>query len=98
MAINQSCYGLQGEAAPGGITSPISPPRTGVSALQRRAHGSVFDTITRDGLAGVFIAVPSPETVDAFEAAVGPILLNAQQESLVGNCSRRRVTPSWPIY
>lgn len=73
MAMNQSCYGLRGKSGRQGIFNYFAT-RQLVSLLQQRAHGSVFDTITRDTLKGVQVAVPPEGLVDAFEACVGPLL------------------------
>ena len=73
MAMNQSCYGLRGKQGAHGFFNYFST-RTLVSVLQQRAHGSVFDTITRDTLAGVAAIVPSDGAVDAFERFTEPLL------------------------
>lgn len=62
MAMNQSCYGLRGEVGTEGFFTYYLT-RELVGLLQQRAHGSVFDTITRDTLAGVYVAVPPPQLV-----------------------------------
>ena len=71
MAMNQSCYGLQGKAGKCGFFTYFAT-RDLVSRLQQHAHGSVFDTITRNTLSTVLVTVPSPELIDTFEATVGP--------------------------
>jgi type I restriction enzyme S subunit len=73
MAMNQSCYGLRGKAGTKGFFSYYAA-RSVIAELQQRAHGSVFDTITRDTLAGLSITSPTAALVDAFEAEVDPIL------------------------
>jgi type I restriction enzyme S subunit len=73
MAMNQSCYGLRGLAGTQGFFSYYST-RELVTRLQQHAHGSVFDTITRDTLAGVSVVVPPSELVEHFENGVGPSL------------------------
>jgi len=73
MAMNQSCYGLKGKSGSRGIFTYYSTSEL-VGRLQQHAHGSVFDTITRDTLAGVSIVVPHQKLVDAFECRVGPLL------------------------
>jgi type I restriction enzyme S subunit len=74
MALNQSCYGLRGKDASKTGAYTYFATRTLVSALQRQAHGSVFDTITRDTLAGVPFVVPQKGLKNAFEAAIEPIM------------------------
>jgi restriction endonuclease S subunit len=73
MAMNQSCYGLRGLSGKHGFFNYYST-RELVARLQQHAHGSVFDTITRDTLAGVSVVVPPEELVDEFEKRVGPFL------------------------
>ena len=73
MAMNQSCYGLRGLAGTRGFFSYYST-RELVARLQQHAHGSVFDTITRNTLAGVSVVVPPSELVEHFEKGVGPSL------------------------
>ncbi len=73
MAMNQSCYGLRGKAGANGFFNYFST-RELVARLQQHAHGSVFDTITRDTLAGIQVVVPPVELIDEFEKRVGPCL------------------------
>jgi len=73
MAMNQSCYGLRGKAGARGFYTYYST-RALVSELQQHAHGSVFDTITRDTLAGVSIAEPPSPSVEQFEEAIAPCM------------------------
>jgi type I restriction enzyme, S subunit len=83
MAINQSCYGLRGKAGKKGFHTYFVT-RAPVSQLQQHAHGSVFDTITRDTLAGVQVALPPAAVADQFEEKVSPVMdrvLNNLHES-----------------
>ncbi|MCX8048288.1 MAG: restriction endonuclease subunit S [Methylohalobius sp.] len=73
MAMNQSCYGLLGKLGKRGFFNYFAT-RQLVSVLQQRTHGSVFDTITRDTLAGVQVSVPPVGVVEVFELGVGPFL------------------------
>jgi type I restriction enzyme S subunit len=73
MAMNQSCYGLRGRTGAHGFFNYFST-RELVARLQQHAHGSVFDTITRDTLAGVSVLAPPAELIEAFEKRVGPSL------------------------
>jgi type I restriction enzyme S subunit len=73
MAMNQSCYGLRGKADMHGYYTYFAT-RQLVSRLQQRAHGSVFDTITRDTFAGVTVVISPPHLVEAFEKIVSPTL------------------------
>ncbi len=76
MAMNQSCYGLRGKASDAYFTY-FSTYRL-VETLKQRTHGSVFDTITRDTLAGVSVIYPSTEIINAFEVTVGAIMARIQ--------------------
>jgi type I restriction enzyme S subunit len=83
MAFNQSCYGLL----------PIDKSsycylhllmQAAVAELQRRTHGSVFDTITRATFDGLLVVSPQEETVSSFETVAAPLfdsLLSLIQES-----------------
>ncbi|WP_308387591.1 restriction endonuclease subunit S [Acidithiobacillus sp. AMEEHan] len=73
MTMNQSCYGLRGKLGDRGFFNYFAT-RQLVSILQQRTHGSVFDTITRDTLAGVQVVAPSHAVIKAFEALVSPML------------------------
>jgi len=73
MAMNQSCYGLRGKVGARGFFTYYATQEL-VVRLQQHAHGSVFDTITQDTLAGIYLAMPPAELVEAFEARVGPFL------------------------
>jgi type I restriction enzyme S subunit len=83
MAMNQSCYGLRGKAGKKGFHTYFVT-RALVSQLQQHAHGSVFDTITRDTLAGVQVALPPAAVIEQFEEKVSPFMeriLNNLRES-----------------
>jgi type I restriction enzyme S subunit len=73
MAMNQSCYGLRGRAGAHGFFNYFLT-RELVARLQQHAHGSVFDTITRDTLAGVSVAMPAAALIEEFEKRVAPSL------------------------
>ncbi|MCG9084280.1 restriction endonuclease subunit S [Laribacter hongkongensis] len=72
MAMNQSCYGLRGKYGDDYFTY-FTTCRL-VEALKQRSHGSVFDTITRDTLAGVSVISPDSAVVAAFESVVGAVM------------------------
>ncbi len=72
MTMNQSCYGLQGIEA--GPAFTYFATRSLVSMLKQRSHGSVFDTITRDTLAGVNFIAPPKCILDAFERVADPFM------------------------
>lgn len=73
MAMNQSCYGL----SPANGSTPAFlyfSAKKAVSELQARAHGSVFDTITRDTFDGISVIKPCNKVVQAYEVAAGRML------------------------
>lgn len=72
MAMNQSCYGLQGKAGDAYFTY-FSTSRL-VEVLKQRTHGSVFDTITRDTFGGVSVVYPSVQVINAFEIVVSGVM------------------------
>jgi restriction endonuclease S subunit len=57
MAMNQSCYGLRGKLGARGYFTFFAI-RELVTRLLQHAHGSVFNTITRDTLAGLRVVLP----------------------------------------
>lgn len=61
MAFNQSCYGLRPNLCLDS-TYGFYLIKNAVNKLKRLAHGSVFDTITRDTFETVFVEVPPLET------------------------------------
>lgn len=77
MAMNQSCYGLRGKA--GDVYFTYFSTCRLVASLKQRAHGSVFDTITRDTLAGVSIVYPEKQAICAFENVISPIMEKIKQ-------------------
>lgn len=72
MAMNQSCYALQGKAGDAYFTY-FSTYRL-VEALKQRSHGSVFDTITTETMKGVQVIYPDANVIGAFEAVLGPFM------------------------
>ena len=72
MTMNQSCYALQGKAHDSYFT--YFSTRRLVEALKQRAHGSVFDTITRDTLAGVSVTYPDFPVIQSFERVVQSVM------------------------
>lgn len=72
MAMNQSCYGLQGKAGDSYFTY-FSTYRL-VESLKQRSHGSVFDTITTETMRGVTVIYPDDSVIHAFEAILGSVM------------------------
>jgi type I restriction enzyme S subunit len=73
MAMNQSCYGLIPKGRQKGFFSYFAT-RSLVTQLLQRAHGSVFDTITRETLSGLSVVAPPSQTLLLFEGMIQPIL------------------------
>ncbi len=72
MAMNQSCYGLRGKAGDAYFTYFCTCRL--VETLKQRTHGSVFDTITRNTLAGVVTVHPEKLVILAFERLLSPVM------------------------
>lgn len=72
MAMNQSCYGLHKPGTRGAFT--YFTTQQVIDRLQQHAHGSVFDTITRATLAGVFVVSPPFALIEPFESFAAPLL------------------------
>ena len=83
MAINQTCYGIRGaDGYPDFFT--YWSIRKAVDELQRRTHGTIFDTITRQTFKLVETALVPVEMAQVFEAMVKPVMariLNNLDES-----------------
>jgi type I restriction enzyme, S subunit len=73
MAMNQSCYGLRGKIGKKGYYTFFAT-RALVSTLQQHAHGSVFDTITRDTLQRVQTALSPTAEIERFEDTISPLM------------------------
>ena len=84
MAMNQSCYGVRGAAGYRELFTYFSLTEA-VEELQQNAHGSVFDTITRDTFDTLSFASPPITIADAFEALVESLL-----ETILANVNESR--------
>jgi len=69
MTMNQSCYGLTPQKGIGNYFLYFSTVAL-VDQLKNHAHGSVFDTITRNTFAGVRWIKPHQKILVAFEQTV----------------------------
>ena len=69
MAMNQSCYGLRGKYDELGFFTHFST-RLIIKELRQHAHGSVFDTITRDTLESIEVTLPPAGIIDWFERTI----------------------------
>ncbi|MHB8369359.1 MAG: restriction endonuclease subunit S [Leptospirales bacterium] len=72
MAMNQSCYGIRGKNEANFWTYFIT--KALIVDLKQRAHGSVFDTITRNTIEGMSIVFPSKKILEVFEIQIKSIL------------------------
>lgn len=59
MAFNQSCYGIRAKKEIVDSTFLYYLLKHKVEELKHNSHGSVFDTITRDTFAGIFVDIPN---------------------------------------
>lgn len=73
MAMNQSCYGVQGAQGIGPYFNFFNL-KTAIDTLKQNTHGAVFDTITQSTFETVISVCPKQEERDAFEALVTPFL------------------------
>jgi type I restriction enzyme S subunit len=74
MAMNQSCYGVTGRDGVGDFFVYFTL-HNAVVELQKRTHGSVFDTITRKTFDGLNRVRPQSEMLMDFEEIVSPYLM-----------------------
>jgi len=73
MAMNQSCYGVRGAAGYGQLFTYYCL-KEAVEELQQNAHGSVFDTITRETFTSLRVTSPPLGIAESFERMVDPLL------------------------
>jgi type I restriction enzyme S subunit len=85
MAMNQSCYGIREKNGLGDYTTYFFVKML-VEELKARAHGSVFDTITRDTFKAVRAVLPSQKVSQNFDFLVTPIMIR-----ILKNCERNIV-------
>ncbi len=74
MAMNQSCYALRGKGG-GASYYTYFTTRCAIAAMQQLAHGSVFDTITRETLTRINVACAHADVVTQFEKLVAPMMM-----------------------
>ena len=73
MAMNQSCYGINGVKGISDIYTYYTI-REFVADLQQRGHGSVFNTITRDTFKSIHVPFGKTELTHDFDKTVKPFL------------------------
>ena len=73
MSMNQTCYGIRGvQGYPDFFT--YLRIRTAVDELQRRTHGTIFDTITRQTFSLIDTVIPPSRLAEAFEVVIEPTM------------------------
>ena len=82
MAMNQSCYGINGKDYFGDYFV-FFQMREVSSQIKKNVHGAVFDTITKATFKNIDIPIPSRVTAERYEEVASPImekiLINNQQ-------------------
>ena len=73
MAINQTCYGIRGAHGYPNFFTYLNIQMT-VDDLQRRTHGTIFDTITRQTFKTIGALLPPTDLAKTFESAVNPMM------------------------
>lgn len=74
MAMNQSCYGIEGKENRGDFFIYFTI-RNQIADLQRSGHGSVFNTITRETFSSIQVAGSTIELTQAFDEIVRTSML-----------------------
>ena len=95
MAMNQTCYGIQGAQGYSDFFTYWTI-RKAVDELQSRTHGTIFDTITRQTFKIVDMVLPPVNVSEAFECTVNPIMkriLNNLHESQTLTVQRDTLLP-----
>ncbi len=95
MAMNQSCYGIQGKNGWCPFFTYLVIRRA-VAELQTRAHGSVFDTITRDTFKTINFVNPNSAVIEKFEKTIAPLMariLNNRKENVSLSQTRDLLLP-----
>lgn len=76
MCMNQSCYGIRSMKSLHGYYPWFTMEQL-IADLRARAHGSVFDTITRGTLSGLNIPAPTDNEIANTDAVVRPLMRSA---------------------
>ncbi len=78
MAMNQSCYGLNGKQDDIGIYT-FYLTRSISLQLQKGANGSVFDTITRSTFEQMAVVHPPKEVIERFNIAINAVMMRIKE-------------------
>ena len=73
MAMNQTCYGLQGKIKNTNYFTYFSTQNL-IETLKQNTHGSVFDTITRDTLSSIKVVFSPCKIIEQYVMAVKPVM------------------------
>ena len=73
MAMNQTCYGIRGADSYTDFFTYWSV-RAAIDELQRRTHGTIFDTITRQTFKLIETTLVPIDLVKEFESTVNPLM------------------------
>ena len=84
MAMNQTCYGIRGIRGYSDFFTYWNV-RMAVDQLQRRTHGTIFDTITRQTFKLVDTVLPPTALAEVFESMVSSMM-----ERMLGNARECR--------
>lgn len=76
MAMNQSCYALKSRPGVGNAFLHFSIEGA-VQELKRSAHGSVFDTITKETLQSTLVPVPDADALARYSKSAEPMMSSA---------------------
>ena len=74
MAMNQSCYGVNGKDSIGPIFNYLNLFKS-IDELKRNTHGAVFDTITTSTFETIKTSLPDSSTLNHFEMTLTPLFL-----------------------
>jgi type I restriction enzyme S subunit len=74
MAMNQSCYGVNGKDSIGSIFNYLNLFKS-IDELKRNTHGAVFDTITTSTFETIKTLLPDSSTLNHFEMTLTPLFL-----------------------
>jgi len=73
MAMNQSCYGVQGHPGFDRYFAYFLLEDS-ITNLQQAAHGSVFDTITTETFQSLNVCFPATEVAELFNRSIDPLM------------------------
>jgi type I restriction enzyme, S subunit len=94
ISMNQSCYGVVGANGFPSFYTYFSV-RKMVSELQANAHGSVFDTITKDTFSSVKVVKPPKENSNEFDKTVVNMISKIELNEVNSKLSPNYAIPSY---